>query len=321
MATPATQPQTAGKTPPPPPPRMTLKGIIKGKQPNPLRVFLFGVEGIGKSTFAAGAPHPIFLGAEDGTAHMDVERLPNPENWKDVKDGIRLLTNEAHEYQTLVIDTVDWAEPLLWQHCYERDGFHSIEDYGYGKGYTAALDEWRVFVAALEKLRAAKHTNVILLGHSWIKPFKNPTGDDFDRYEPKVHAKAGGLLKEWCDCVLFANYETFSVKDEKTKRVKGVSSGARLIYTNRTAAYDAKNRHDLPDSLPLSWDDFAEAVAAHAPADPAVLRKACEEKAKALGGDFVKQTAALLTKFWSDAAKLAQVHDRLTARLSEKVEA
>ena len=125
-------------------------------------------------------------------------------------------------------------------------------------------------------------------------------------------------MREWCDAVLFANYQTFAVKDEKTKRVKGVSDGARLIYTTRTAAYDAKNRHDLPESLPLSWLDFYAAVKAHRPADPAALRQAIEEKAAQLGGDFPKQTAALLAKFGDDAAALAKFNDRLNGLVAEK---
>ena len=306
--------------PAPAPSRITLKNLVTGRQSKPLRVLLYGVEGVGKSTFGSDAPSPIFLGAEDGTAHLDVTRFPMPANWTEVLDSVRTLTQDEHGFKTLVIDTVDWIEPLLWDHICKRDGQPNVEAYGYGKGYVAALDEWRSFLASLERLRDLRSMHLVLLAHSWIKPFKNPEGDDFDRYELKLHAKAGGLMKEWCDAVLFANYETFAEKDSKTKRVKGVSTGARLIYTGRTAAYDAKNRFSLPDSIPLNWGDFYASVTAHRPADPVELAKASEEKGPKLGGEAEAAAIAWVAKYAGNAAELARMNDRLNAKLAEKGE-
>lgn len=253
----------AVKQPPPASPsRMTLANVKKGKQAAAWRFLLYGVEGVGKSTLAAATPSPIFLGAEDGTAHLDVVRLPSPQSWLDIKAGVELLIREPHDYRTLVLDTVDWAEPLLWAFICQRDKKSDIEDYGFGKGYTAALDEWRVLLASLERLRESRKMNVLLLGHCHAKPFKNPLGEDFDRYELKLHIKAGGLLKEWSDAVLFANHETYAKKDERTKKVKGISTGARWLYTERTAGYDAKNRFGFPEMLPLSWPDVEAAMQA-----------------------------------------------------------
>lgn len=300
--------------------RMRLDAVVKGRQQRPLRVLLYGVEGIGKSTFGACAPAPIFLAPEDGTAHLDVHRLPVPETWDEVLEAPRMLAAGGHPYRTLVVDTVDWVEPLLWEHICQRDGKTDIEAYGYGKGYVAALDQWRVFVAELERLREKTGMAVILLAHSWVKPFKNPEGDDFDRYELKVHAKAGGLLKEWTDCVLFANWETFAAKDERTKRVKGVSTGARLIYTTRTAAYDAKNRYDLPESLSLDWGEFCTAVASHQPAEPDALAAEVTRKANEIGGTIREQAIEYLKQNLGNAAALARLNDRLNAKLGAKRE-
>jgi len=295
---------------------MSLRAVTKGKVIQPKRVVLYGVEGIGKSTFAANAPKPIFLGAEDGTGHLDVERFPMPETWADVLDAVRTLANEQHDYKTFAVDTLDWLEPLLWAHICKRDNEKSIESYGYGKGYVAALDEWRVFLSGLERMSKARGMHVILLAHSWIRPFKNPEGEDFDRYELKLNAKAAGLIKEWAGAVLFANYETFANKDEKTKRVKGVSTGARLVYTTRTAAYDAKNRDDLPESLPLGWADFAGACEEHSPAAASALKSEIERKAKAISGTTEKQALESMSRCGEDASKLAKLNDWLNAKLT-----
>lgn len=299
------------------PSRMTLQAVTRGKVEKPPRIMLFGVEGVGKSTFAANAPSPIFLAAEDGTAQLDVARFPEPRTWVDALDAVRELTTAGHDYKTLVIDTLDWLEPMCWQHLVDNAGkdIKSIEDFGYGKGYAAALDQWRIFLAALERMRNARTMGVIMLAHSWIKPFKNPEGEDFDRYELKLHAKAGGLLKEWADAVLFARFETFADKDSKTKRVRGVSTGARVLHTVRTAAYDAKNRYDLPEVMPLDYGAFAEAVKAHAPADPLTLVADIEKMLESADETLAKAVRETVAIAAGNASKLAQIANRLKAKL------
>jgi hypothetical protein len=295
---------------------MSLASVVRGKQEAPDRVLLYGVEGIGKSTWAAGAPAPVFIPAEDGTSNLDVARFPEPDGWVDVLDALRILAEDKHDFQTVVLDTLDAVEPMLWRHICERDKKSSIEDYGYGKGYMAALDEWRVFLAALEKLRRTRGLGVVLIAHSWIRPFKNPEGDDFDRYELKLNAKAGGLLKEWCDSVLFAHYETYASKNERTGAVKGVSTGARVVHTQRTAAWDAKNRFSLPESLPLDYADYAAAVKAHRPADPSALRESIQVKLDELAdNEITAKVAKAVAEAKDDAEKLALINNRMTATL------
>ena len=305
--------------------RMGLSALVKGRQAHPTRALLYGPEGVGKSTFAAAAPSPIFLGAEEGTAQLDVTRFPQPESWPDAFDAVETLIVEPHEYKTLVIDTLDWMEPLMWDFICQRDTagrkekLSNIEDYGYGKGYQVALDEWRKFLAALERLRKAKPMHVVMLAHSWVKPFKNPEGGDFDRYELKINNKAAGLVKEWNDAVLFANYETYAVKEKDTRRVRGVdNNGARIVRTERRAAYDAKNRYGLPEQMPLSWDEFMKGVENCRPADPAALLEVIKARATQLGGELEAATLAAIERAGGDAVKLAQLADWALAKLQQK---
>jgi len=237
-------------------------------RPAPDRILVVGTEGVGKSTFAANAPKPIFIAAEDGVRHLSVASFPEPKTWGDVFDALRVLASDEHEYTTVVIDTVDWLEPLCHRHVCALNGWTTIEDPGYGKGYVPATEEWRKLLAALDFLRAKKEMEVILLAHAAIKVFSNPAGDDFSRYELKLQKSAAALLKEWCDANLFASHEEFVTEKKGITRAKGISTGRRVIHTERTAAWDAKNRHNLPHELPLSYTDYAAAREAGRPADP-----------------------------------------------------
>ncbi len=303
----------------PPPPiaaatnRMTLTSVKRGRIDKSKRILLYGVEKIGKSTFAAGAPNAIFIGAEDGTAQIDVARFPQPESWEDVMGALRNLEKDEHDYQTVVIDTIDWLEPLLWAFICKRDGKRDVESYGFAKGYIAALDEWRLLLHRLDALRATRSMHVILLGHSWIKPFKSPTSEDYDRFELKIHAKAAGLVKEWADAVLFATYEDFAV--EKSGRVRGVSSGARLIHTQRRAAWDAGNRFGLPETIPLSWDEFDAACKTGAPADVATLRADIAALLEQVDAASRTKAEAWLSQQPRDGRALAEMADRLRGKV------
>jgi AAA domain len=301
--------------------RMALGKVIKGRIAKPMRLLVYGIEGVGKSTFAAAAPAPIFLGAEDGTSELDVERFPQPQTWQDALEAVAELTTAPHDYQTLVIDTLDWLEPLCWTHvCREsRDDngrpFQSIEDFGYGKGYVAAHDQWRRLASDLETLRTKRHMHIILLAHSAIRTFRNPAGDDFDRYELKLHKAPSGYWREWSDAVLFASHDLNTVK--KAGRVRGIMGNQRVLHTERTAAWDAKNRYDLPPRLALDWQEFADAASAHRPADRRTLLAMIEAQLGALADDAkrVDRARAALAKAVADNddAEIARIANKLAA--------
>lgn len=297
--------------------RMALHSITTGKLDQPDRFLIVGQEGVGKTTLGADAPSPIFLCAEDGTAHVDVARFPEPRDFGDVLEAVQTLIDDRHSFETLVVDTIDWLEPFVWQHVCAAARKPDIESFGYGKGYVAALDEWRRLLALFDRLRAAKRMRIILLAHAHIKAFRNPEGEDYDRFTGKLHDKAFGLIKEWADHVLFARFQVYTV--EKDGRSKGISDGARVLCTTRTAAYDAKNRADLPPELPLSWGDLAAAITAKKPADPAKLEAEALALAEQLGDETTTtKTNEFLTTNRGNAAKLAHLVNRLRALVAEK---
>lgn len=304
--------------------RMTLGAVTRGRVAAPLRILCYGVEGVGKSTLGASAPAPIFLGAEDGSALLDVARFPQPRAWGEVLDAVRVLTHEEHAYRTLVLDSLDWIEPLVWAAVCAEMKIKSIEEPGFGKGYVAAVEQWRRLIAALDGLRRAKHMNVVLIGHALTKKFANPEGSDYERYTLKLNDKAAALWREWVDELLFARFEVYVAKDKYTKRAKGVSTGSRIAQTLHAAAYDAKSRHGLPNPMPLSWEEIEKGCLA---GDEALLAAAQRdaEAAVALAPEELRaQVDAWMRQVWGDRDKLAQranaTRSRFGARADEDTE-
>jgi len=239
--------------------KMSFAHAQRGPLESPHRVILYGPEGIGKSTFAAGAPSPFFLKGDNGTNRLNVHGL-KPETWQDLLAAVRLFLNEKHEYKTLALDSFNWFEPLAIADVVGTTG-KSIEDWGggYGRGVTAMLDRWRELVSLLERVWDSG-MHIILTAHSQVKSFNDPEGPSYDRFELAMNQKAAGIVKQWCDFVLFARHEAFAKLDERTKKHKGLSTGARVIHTEWSAAYDAKWRGLAPHELALSWEAFHAAT-------------------------------------------------------------
>ncbi|HZL99006.1 MAG TPA: ATP-binding protein, partial [Planctomycetota bacterium] len=288
--------------------------ITRGLLTKPPRILLYATDGIGKSTFGSRAPDPIFLCAEDGTAGLDVARFPEPRTWLEVLAAVDELTNSDHEYRTLVLDTLDWIEPLIHAHVCQQNGWKDIEAPGYGKGYVAALDQWRILLARLDALRARRGMIIVLLAHSTLRNFKNPDGADFDRYELKLNAKASAVVREWADAVLFANYETLTAKSDG--RVRGLSTGARFIYSAWRAAWDAKNRYDLPEQLPLSWSELHAAIAGGSTENLQPLRAEATGLMAQVDPATREKAQAYLDSHPDDPRALAQLVDRLRAKVA-----
>lgn len=245
------------------PRRMALSAVVSERKLAPLRVLIYGPDGVGKTTFGADARDAIVLPAEDGAAYLNVARFPVAETWQDALDAVAELRQSEHAHKTLVLDSVDWFEQLIATHLCAKHKKDSLEAFGYGSGFALVFDETRAFISQLERLRADKGMAVVAIAHSAVKPFANPEGENFDRYELKLqtakNANTAALWREWSEFVLFANYETL-VSTSKKGPAKGESNGARYIHTQRTAAYDAKSRLALPERLPLDWGSFARAV-------------------------------------------------------------
>lgn len=222
---------------------------------------LYGVQGIGKSTFGAMAPKPVFIPTEDGLNDIECDRFPLAKTVEEMMGALATLYTESHEYQTVVIDSLDWLEQVFWSKVCAEKAVKSIEEIGYGKGYLFALNLWRDFLTGLQALRDEKGMMVILIAHSTIQRFESPESTGYDRYTPRLHKTAASIVQEWVDEVLFATYKVYTKEQEKgfgQKSTKGIGSGERIIRTEERPAFVAKNRLNLPLEIPLNYQEYAK---------------------------------------------------------------
>ncbi|RIK82905.1 MAG: oxidoreductase [Planctomycetota bacterium] len=246
-----------------------LAQVERGRASKPPRVLLYGVEGIGKSTLGAQAPNPIFIQTEDGLDEIDCVRFPLARCYEDVIAALTELRTESHDRETIVIDSLDWLERLVWDKLCIQHNVSSIEkvDGGYSKGYTHALTFWRELIDHLNALRNQRGMVVLLIAHSKVERFEDPESSAYDRYSPRLHKHAAALVSEWCDAVLFATRKVRTQSEDAGFNRKrtiahaiGKDGGERILRCVGGPSCVAKNRYGITDELPLSWPAFVNAM-------------------------------------------------------------
>ena len=237
--------------------------IIKGKVETALKVVVYGPEGIGKSTFASQFPNPLFIDTEGSTKFLDVSRFDKPSSFAMLAEQIKYVKNNPGICQTLIIDTADWAEQLCLSDICSKKQVSGIEDISYGKGYTYLAEEFGKMLNYLEEL-VSDGVNVVLTAHAQMRKFEQPDElGSYDRWELKLQKKTAPLVKEWADMLLFANYKTIVVNIDGQGAAKGknkAQGGQRIMYTSHHPAWDAKNRHELPEELNFEFKEIAHCI-------------------------------------------------------------
>ena len=237
-----------------------LKSISRNVAISSPRLLLYGVEGVGKSTWAASCPKPVFICTEDGLGSLKVDAFPLAQTSDDVMAAIQTLYTSDHKFKTVVIDSMDWLENMISR---EIEAKYDAKDLAYGRASVYAVARMREILEGLNALRNDKKMIVVLLAHCQIRRFDSPEVEPFDRYMPKLQDKANAVVREWVDAVLFANTKTLVKKDDTgfgTTNNRGITTGERMLFTSEKPAYMAKNRYSMPEAIPMTWEAFAAAI-------------------------------------------------------------
>ncbi|MFZ8933689.1 MAG: ATP-binding protein [Bacteriovoracaceae bacterium] len=294
-----------------------LSNVSKGVQDFSQFLIAYGPEAVGKTTFAYhSGKNVLFLDLEAGSKFLDTSRI-KIESFDQMMGILEELLSGKHNYDSVAIDSVDHFESLLWEQvCADKSKggkkVTNIEDFGYGKGYVIALSYWDRFLQLCKKLVEQKVCNVVLICHSHVRKYEDPEGEAYDRYELKLNHKASSLLKETVDTVLFLNFKVHTKTNDNGK-TKAFSTGERVMFTERRAAFDAKNRSSLPFEIPLSWDAYMEAVESRKQLSSEVLIQEIQDMLKGIQDESTKKSInEFVSKNKDNKTKLQQAHQRIT---------
>lgn len=254
-----------------------LAGITTKGRKLPSRCVLHAIPKWGKSSMSAHAPDVVFLmtRGEDGLLSLmeaglvpPTAHFPEPfAVWGALCAAVASLAKGGHAYRTLVIDTINGAERLAHEATCAADcnGDWTSFD-SYGRGVKLSLARVIALTTALDRCREAG-MGIILLAHSQVKTFKNPSGPDYDRWEPTLAQQTWAHLDRWADMILFGQFEVVTEqKDRRATKAKATGGQTRLIMTERNAAFDAGNRMGLPpeiecgESAADAWLNFTNAL-------------------------------------------------------------
>jgi len=238
--------------------------MLKIKESNPakpVRIMVYGPEGVGKSTLGAKSDSPIFISPEGGTDQLTdaqgspVKSIADVNTWDDVISSLNSLMNEKHEFKTLVLDSADWIEKLAHQKIIGESGKDIIRaNGGYGAGYRQSENMHKHLIELLAQLREKKNMNIVIIAHTHVRPVKDPEMlEQYDSFEIKCHEFVSSLYREWVDGLFFVRFNTFLKTDESGKS-KALTDGSRTLYTVKKPAFQAKNRYGMPESIEFTLD-------------------------------------------------------------------
>lgn len=249
---------------------ISLSSLKKTKGvPNPLCLF-YGVEKVGKTSLAAEFPSPVLIRTvgENPPSDVEIDSFPEVLTFAGLMEAIEALYTEDHSFKTLIVDAIDGVESLVWKETASREGWKTLEDPGYGKGYVAADSVWDEFFEAVEALRRDKGLTVILIGHTEIKNFDDPASTTYSQYRPNLHKRAADKIKAACGIIAFLKTRV-SIKTEKgafgAEKKEANGAGVRMIYLEERPGFIAGNRYSMPPEIQFNRGKGYDALAKYLP--------------------------------------------------------
>lgn len=234
--------------------------VISGTSSIAPTLIIHGLSGAGKSTLAATLSKPIFLDFEGGLKFINCDKVPVIKDDETFTAYLNSLYHDAEnnkrEYDTIVIDSVDWAvrrfEEVAAEIVTKQNGKVTRNlkstlnkaNGGYGGG--AVYFENMIKSSFIPRLTALNEKGycICLIAHSERKSIMDADGVDTDRIAPKIHDRVVAPFIEWAD-------DIFYLRNDYGKRTLVLEGDENIL---------AKNRQGLTGSVDVDGLDLNKLI-------------------------------------------------------------
>lgn len=216
-----------------------------------------GDPGMGKSSLAALMPRPIFICAEDGLERVKEDIRPagvKIRSSEDLRELLRDIANEEHDYKTIVTDSVTALEAIFIDEVMEASGNPmSINQAagGYGAGPKAVAAKHESFRKSVVKIAKKRGMHVVFIAHADTETVPLLDRDEaYMRYSFRLGKHSLRPYVDEVDMVGFVRHEMFLRSRDKDAKVKrAASSGDRIFDCVPNAWSIAKNGFQITEPL------------------------------------------------------------------------
>ena len=186
--------------------------IVKGQALTAPKLMLYGLSGVGKSSLAAKLKNPIFLDFEGGLNYLGVDRTAQytdlEDFYKDLVELYRKAEAGKREYDTVVIDSVDWMVRKVVEKAAGISKVNLSETLnrsngGYGNGKQVLENHIRTKLLPLLVLLNKMGYGICLVAHADRKDLMDADGVDTERIAPKIDVNTMNVFVEWVDNVFY----------------------------------------------------------------------------------------------------------------------
>jgi hypothetical protein len=235
---------------------------------------IYGPPKIGKSTLASQFPGALFLATEEGLDWIpsysisiidwDSTEMHVGDDGRVVSSFIGVcayLNNEKPKnipgtnvpLKTIVIDVVDLAYEMCFQHVCEISGMAYPTDLEYGRGWKLVRNEWQRVVTRMSKWPQS----LLFISHSKTETIESQAVKR-DRVIPSITGQGSKDVLALCDLVLYCYMGEHAELDADGK-LTGEITEQRLIRCkpqNSVVAGDRTGR--LPAEIPMNYDELVK---------------------------------------------------------------
>ena len=209
------------------------------KSPEDYTILLYGDPKIGKTTFCSQSSNALFLSTEAGTNALEIFEI-KVKDWSHFKECLNALVEEEHEYEHLIIDTVDILYRMCADYVCEEQGIKHEAELEFGKGYHLVNLEFQTVITKMCKIGLG----VIFVSHAKEYEHKTRTGS-ITKSIPTLPASCMRFLTGLVDIILYA------------ESIKTGDGEERIINTKPSENFMAGDRTGkIPVELPLDYKTF-----------------------------------------------------------------